>query len=93
VSVFRSAILDSDGHTVNVGYLSLFWIMIVVLNVIPLMCGFAAWGIYHDAATTVEVIKALGIGVGSVAMGFATTLGALGVFIWGDSRATKTPAV
>lgn len=90
MSVFRSAILDSDGHTVNVGYLSLFWIMIVVLNVIPFMCGLAAWSVYLDAKTTVDVIKALGWGVGAVAGGFSTTLAALGLFLWGDSKNGRT---
>jgi hypothetical protein len=88
VSIFRSAILDSDGHTVNVGYLSLFWIMVVVLNVIPIMCVFAGWGIYQGASV-MDMIKALGLGVAAVAGGFSTTLGALGLFLMGDAKAAS----
>lgn len=89
MSVFRSSILDADGKTVNVGYLSLYWIMIVVLNVIPLMCGLSVWAVAHGTPV-VEVLKALGIGVAAVTGAFATALAALGAFIAGDSRAYRT---
>lgn len=82
MSVFRSAIEDAEGG-VNVGYLSLFWVMIVVLNVIPIMCVGAALTWWKTGAFP---LQELGIGVGSVGGGFAVVLGALGVFVRGDRK-------
>jgi hypothetical protein len=67
VSVFRSAVTAADG-TVNVGYLSLFWIMIVVLNVIPWMCVFTAVDAF--GYNRPFDVRSLGYGVGAVCADF-----------------------
>lgn len=87
MSIFRSAISDANGG-VNVGYLSLFWIMIVVLNVIPLMCTMAVIEAYFGGEHHAFNFKDLGTGIRDVTFGFSTALGALGLFLWGDSRNT-----
>jgi hypothetical protein len=90
LNVFRSAVTGSDG-SINVGYLSLFWIMIIVLNVIPWMCVFTAIDAFgYDRPFDV---RSLGYGVGAVCAGFSTALGALGIFLWGDSRTTPVSTV
>ncbi|MGH7605396.1 MAG: hypothetical protein ACRENK_15550 [Gemmatimonadaceae bacterium] len=90
IGLFRNAITEDDGHSVNVGYFSLFWVLIVVLTVVPLMVVAAFIQQYYDEARAfpfTELRDGL-IGVGSV---FGATLTALGVFLWGDSRKTPTP--
>lgn len=88
--IFRSAITEADGQTINVGYLSLFALMTLIVGAIPFMCIMAAWSMYFDSAHTFKV-QDLGIGVGAVCTGFAAALGALGVFIIGDRRNSNEP--
>lgn len=83
LGIFRSAVTEDNGVSINVGYLSLFWILIVVLNVIPIMvCGaiVEAW----NATAHVFPYAELGKGVGMVTGAFAAALGALGLFVKGD---------
>lgn len=86
IGLFRNAVTEEDGHSVNVGYLCLFWVLIVVLTVVPVMVLAAFIQQYHDGTAHrfpfTELRDGL-IGVGSV---FGATLTALGVFLWGDSR-------
>jgi hypothetical protein len=85
MSVFRSAITEKDGVSVNVGYLSLFWIMIFVLTVIPFMVAGACIETVYSERHAFPYAE-LGKGVGFVTAAFAAALGALGGFIWGDSQ-------
>lgn len=83
IGLFRSAVTDADGKSINVGYLSLFWILIVVLNVIPIM----VTGAIVEAAFSDKHVfpyAELGKGVGMVTGAFAAALGALGLFVKGD---------
>lgn len=83
IGLFRSAVTDADGKSINVGYLSLFWILIVVLNVIPIMVvGAIVEAIFSDKH--VFPYAELGKGVGMVTGAFAAALGALGLFVRGD---------
>ncbi len=77
MSFIRNAITEADGVTLNVGYLALFWLLWVVIGVIPVMVVMA---ILHID------VQPLGIAVGAVCGGFGTALAALGVFIAGDRR-------
>lgn len=87
MSLFRSAITEADGVSVNVGYLSLFWIMIVVLSIVPIMVGAACVQAYYDDRHTFPFAE-LGKGAGLVTAAFAAALAALGGFIWGDRSGT-----
>ncbi len=82
MNVFRSAVKGSDGE-VDAGYLALFWIMTVVITVIPFMCVFAAVAMWLDILHKFDV-QALGIGIGSVCTGFGVAVGAVGAFRAGD---------
>lgn len=86
-SVFRQAIDDGHGSA-NVGYLALYWAMVVWSAVsigIVLIGGFAVVRA-PDAADRAAIIQAIGVAEGAAAMGFATVAGAIGFFLWGDSR-------
>jgi len=85
VSVFRSAITEKDGVTVDVGYLSLFIIMWIVLGVIPVMTAGAVWEAI-SADKHIFPYAELGKGVGMVTAAFAAALGALGVYRKGDQQ-------
>jgi hypothetical protein len=90
LGLFRNAITEEDGHSVNVGYLTLFWVMAVDITLVPVMVIAAfiqqTYDPLHRFPFT-ELRDGL-IGVGSV---FGATLTALGVFLWGDSR--KPPPI
>jgi hypothetical protein len=81
VNIIRRAITESDGETVNVGYMSLFWLMVVVLGVIPLMCVVSVYAAAKNPDKIPEIVQSLGMGVGAACGGFATALAALGVYI------------
>lgn len=83
IGLFRSAVTDADGKSINVGYLSLFWLLIVVLNVIPVMVLGACVEAYFDPDHVFPYAE-LGKGVGMVTGAFAVALGALGLFVKGD---------
>jgi len=88
LGIFRSAITEKDNVSINVGYLSLFWIMVVVLTVIPFMVAGACVEMYYSDKH-VFPYAALGTGVGYVTAAFGVALAALGGFIWGDSNKDK----
>jgi len=90
VSIFRNAIMESDNVNVNVGYLSLFWIMVVVLTVIPIMVVAAIVQAYYDEHHVFPFLT-LGQGAGLITAAFASALTALGVFLWGDRRPLPPP--
>lgn len=90
IGVFRSAITEADNRSVNIGYLSLFLIMIVVLGILPTMVCGAIVQAYFDA-NHVFPFAELGKGAGLVTVAFSTALGALGLFLLGDRRPT-TPS-
>lgn len=96
MSIFRSAITDGQGD-VDVGYLSLIWGLVgwgLAVGVVLTVSLFAAWRTPKDAA---GIIQAVGISVAAISGGFATMLGAVGLFRLGDkdhaapgSMTTKT---
>lgn len=88
MSIFRSAITGDDG-LVDAGYLSLFWIMAVVITAIPFMCLFTAVAMWLDPAHKFDV-QALGIGIGGVCTGFGVAVGAVGAFRLGDKPRANT---
>jgi hypothetical protein len=88
LGIFHSAITEKDNVSINVGYLSLFWIMVVVLTVIPFMVVGACFEAYY-ADKHVFPYAELGKGVGYVTAAFGVALAALGGFIWGDSNKDK----
>lgn len=83
--IFRNAVTESDGESVNVGYLGLFWLLglDVVLSIVFVATGFwmQAYDPTHKYPYT-EVATALAALWGT----FSTSLGALGVFLIGDRR-------
>lgn len=81
--IFRSAITDENGD-VDVGYLALIWGLIgwgVSVLFVLVIGAYVAWREPTDGAAT---IQAMGIAVGAVSGGFATMLGAVGFFRFGD---------
>lgn len=83
MSVFRSAI--SSTGDVDPGYLALFWALIGWSVMITVIIG----GLVHKGwnATPEQVVILLheaGIAFGAVSVGFATVVGAVGVFRAGD---------
>ena len=90
MSTFRSAVTDADG-AVDSGYLAMFVLMLVVVGVVPVMCIGTFVSMYFDTAHKFDV-QSLGIGVGAVCGGFATTVGAVGMFRMGDKPRAGVPA-
>jgi len=88
--IFRSAITDAQGD-VDVGYLALIWGLIgwgVSVGVVLTVGAFTAWRTPKDGA---GIIQAMGIAVGTVSGGFATMLGAVGLFRFGDKERPALP--
>jgi hypothetical protein len=88
--IFRSAITDAQGE-VDVGYLALIWGLVgwgAAVGVSLVIAVFAAWRTPDKAA---EILQSLGISVGAVSGGFATMLGAVGLFRMGDKE--RPPAI
>jgi hypothetical protein len=85
-SIFRQAIDDGHG-SVNVGYLALYWTIAVwsLMSVGILLSG--AHAVASAKSTELSsVIQAIGVAEGALASGFALVVGAIGAFLWGDSR-------
>jgi hypothetical protein len=80
-SVFRSAITGSDGE-VDAGYLAMFWLMAVVIGIIPIIVGVALWKGSN--------VQDLGVAVGSICGGFGVAVGAVGAFRMGDKPHPST---
>jgi hypothetical protein len=81
--IFRSAITDENGD-VDVGYLALIWGLIgwgVAVGVVLTAGGFS---VYRHPDKAAEIIQSIGVAVGAVSGGFATMLGAVGLFRMGD---------
>jgi hypothetical protein len=83
--IFHNAITEADGVSVNVGYLSLFWVMIGVLGAIPLLILIAIAQLWLSDSHAVNV-QELGVAIGAVCTGFGVALGALGLFLMGDRK-------
>lgn len=83
MSIFRSAITDGSGN-VDSGYLSMFWVLVgwSVNNVIILFI--AAIAAYHIPISAPKILQNMGIALGANAGGFATVIGAVGMFRMGD---------
>lgn len=85
IGLFRSAITEPDNRSVNVGYFALFWILIVVLNILPIMAGAAIVQTIYDPKHIFPYAE-LGKGAGLITVAFSTALGALGLFLVGDRK-------
>jgi hypothetical protein len=98
ISIFRSAVTNVDG-SVNVGYLTMYVVVGILLGAVPLMI----LGAYIEMWFGVPVLNAagvvvaythefkvsgLGAGIGFAAGGLATSLGAIALFL----KADATPA-
>lgn len=82
MNVFRSAISNDQGE-VDAGYLAMAVLMVIVTGAIPAMCIGTFVAMWFDPAHKFAV-QDLGIGIGAVCGGFATAIGAVGVFRMGD---------
>lgn len=88
MSIFHSAIVDEKGQ-VDIGNLSLFWVLISVLGSITFVSVMSAWSFgacVQDMEAVPPVLcrydpQPFGIAVGAICGGFATALGALGVYM------------
>jgi hypothetical protein len=80
--IMESAITGSDGE-VDAGYLALFWLMWLIIGVIPLMVLGSFYAMYHHA-TRVFDAQGLGVGIGAICGGFAAAVGGIGAFRMGD---------
>jgi len=89
VSIFRSAVDDGHGQ-VNVGYLALFWAMVVwsIVSIVIAVIGVVAvW--LAGPGERAAIIASIGNCEGYAAFGFATVSGAIGFYLWGDSRSPQ----
>ena len=82
-SVFRSAVTGSGD--IDAGYLAMYCVMVAVIGAIPIMCVGSLWAMHLDPTHQFHV-QDLGIGVGAVCGGFATAIGAVGLFRMGDKE-------
>lgn len=81
--IFRSAITDANGD-VDVGYLSLIWGLVgwgLAVGVVLVVGLFSAWRTPKEAAA---ILQAIGVATAAISGGFATMLGAVGLFRMGD---------
>ena len=83
--IFRNAITESDGVNINVGYLSLYMVMICVLGAIPLLIIITVVQLWISETHTANV-QELGVAIGAVCTGFGVALGAVGFFLMGDRK-------
>lgn len=83
--IFLSAITEADGRTVNVGYLVLLRSGQVTAAVIAAMVAGAFVEMYLSPMHSFN-ISGLGSALGSLLAGYGAVLGAMGVYLWGDSR-------
>ena len=86
-SILRNAITESDGESVNVGYLGLLWLLglDLFLSVVFVVTGFVVqWYDPTHKYPFTDVAAVLGALWGT----FSTALGALGLFLVGDRRPT-----
>jgi hypothetical protein len=83
-SVFRSAIDDGRG-AVNAGYLALYWAMVgwSISTVALLIIGGIAVST-ENAGNKAAALQATGVAIGAAAFGFATVVGAIAGFMFGD---------
>jgi hypothetical protein len=85
-SIFRQAIDDGHG-SVNVGYLALFWAMVVWSLVSLIIAGVGYLAVLSAGpGERAAIIASIGTSEGYAAFGFATVCGAIGFYLWGDAR-------
>ncbi len=93
MSVFRSAITGADG-SVDPGYLAMFWGLIIysTASIVTLLLGARSISDAspHDHA---NILQSMGVAMGAEAGGFATVLGAVGLFRMGDRPHPNTTTV
>ncbi len=88
-SIFREAISDGAG-SVDPGYLAMYWALIgwSVAGLCILVAGLISiWRAPSDAnsfAQVGSVIQNIGISIGAISAGFASVVGAVGLFRAGD---------
>ena len=80
LSVFRNA----DG-SMNVGYVALFWIVMVIIIVVLAMLGAAAWEQASDPLHKFNFLP-FGQGVGLVVTALLPMLAGVAAFLWADSK-------
>jgi len=93
MSVFRSAITGADG-SVDPGYLAMFWGLVIysVSSIATVLLGARS---ISDAGSHehANIIQSIGVALGAEAGGFATLLGAVGLFRMGDRPHPNTTTV
>jgi hypothetical protein len=85
-SFFTRLVRGSDGDP-DPGYAAMYFglIGLGLANAVILTMG--GWAIYRAASADAGgIIQNVGIAMGAAATGFATMLGAVGLFRWGDKR-------
>lgn len=88
--IFRSAITDASGD-VDVGYLSLIWGLVgwgLAVGVVLVVGIFSSWRTPKEAAA---IVQAIGVAIAGISGGFATMLGAVGLFRLGDRERAPAP--
>lgn len=102
LSVFRSAITNADG-TVNVGYLTMYVLLVVFAGAVPMMIIGAFIEMWYGVPvlnptgavvgyTHEFKVSGLGAGIGFAAGGLATSLAAIAVFLKADATSAPVPA-
>lgn len=83
--IYLQAMRGVDGQ-INVGYLVLFRAGSATIAICFALLLMGVYGIFIEHANTAAIIESTGKGIGVVLGGFALTLGAVGAFLWGDSK-------
>jgi hypothetical protein len=91
MGVFRNAITETDGTSINVGYLWLFWLgwLDTFLSLFFIVAGSI---VMYFAERHAYPFTEVGIAIGAVWGTFSTALGALGLFLLGDRRPSAPAA-
>lgn len=94
MSIFRSAILGTDGE-VDAGYLAMFWgvaVWIAAETVILLAGATVLYRLPPEHSDQIaNILQSTGVAFGAAATGFATMLGAVGLFRMGDKQHAPPP--
>jgi len=87
---FRSTVCGKDG-TPDPGYLAMFWGMVAWLCGNAVILGIAlVVAVFKNGVDLPALVQSTGVALGSNAGGFATMLGAVGLFRLGDKDRPNT---
>lgn len=85
--IYLQAMRGSNG-TINVGYLVLFRSGRAVIIICFAILAMGVYSIATEKTNTAPIIHETGIAIAAIIAAFGVLLGAVGAFLWGDSKQT-----